>query len=115
MPLLPLLLLLLLLPPLLLLLATCSVAVATRRAFETHQHVKVQPFGSLVNGLSTWNSDVDLVVTGLVKPSRITGGFSQKDKRVVYRALDKIAHQLRRCDLAGPSSGKCDMTFTVCA
>eukprot|EP00775_Hariotina_reticulata_P011452 gene11452-11598_t len=71
------------------------VAVATRRAFETHQHVKVQPFGSFVNGLSTWNSDVDLVVTGLVKPSRITGGFSRNDKRLVYRALDKIAYQLR--------------------
>ncbi|WIA23026.1 hypothetical protein OEZ86_009941 [Tetradesmus obliquus] len=72
------------------------VAAATKRSFEDVSHIRVQPFGSFVNGLSTWNSDVDLVVTGLAKPSRITGGFSHNDKKVVYRALDRIAAALRK-------------------
>jgi non-canonical poly(A) RNA polymerase PAPD5/7 len=42
----------------------CSVAAATKRSFEDVSNIRVQPFGSFVNGLSTWNSDVDLVVTG---------------------------------------------------
>lgn len=74
----------------------CSVAAATKRSFEGTSGIRVQPFGSFVNGLSTWNSDVDLVVTGLAKPSRITGGFSQNDKRLVYRALERIASNLRK-------------------
>lgn len=41
-------------------------------------------------------SDVDLVVTGLVQPDSITGGFSPKDKRLVSSALERIAAQLRR-------------------
>eukprot|EP00878_Enallax_costatus_P008207 GHUV01008580.1.p1 GENE.GHUV01008580.1~~GHUV01008580.1.p1 ORF type:complete len:544 (+),score=136.06 GHUV01008580.1:826-2457(+) len=72
------------------------VASATKQSFAGNPNVRVQPFGSFVNGLSTWNSDVDLVVTGLAKPSRITGGFSHNDKRLVYRALDRIASALRR-------------------
>ena len=31
-------------------------------------------FGSFANGLSTWNSDLDLVVTGVMEPDRISGG-----------------------------------------
>ncbi len=31
-------------------------------------------FGSFANGLSTWNSDLDLVVTGVFEPDRLTGG-----------------------------------------
>jgi hypothetical protein len=41
-------------------------------------------------------SDVDLVVTGLVQPDSITGGFSPKDKRLVSSALERIATQLRK-------------------
>ena len=37
-------------------------------------HVDVEVFGSFANNLSTWNSDVDLVVTGLLEPDRVTGG-----------------------------------------
>lgn len=33
-------------------------------------------FGSFANGLSTWNSDLDLVVTGIYEPDRMTGGES---------------------------------------
>jgi hypothetical protein len=35
-------------------------------------------------------------MAGLAKPSRITGGFSHNDKRLVYRALDRIAANLRK-------------------
>lgn len=38
--------------------------------------VSVEVFGSFANGLSTWNSDVDIVVTGLLEPDRSTGGKS---------------------------------------
>lgn len=70
-----------------------------RKSFENPKsRVKVEPFGSFVSGLSIWNSDVDLVVTGLAVPSRITGGFSQADKPFVSRCLERIASQLRRCD-----------------
>ncbi|KAI8469643.1 MAG: hypothetical protein J3K34DRAFT_522009 [Monoraphidium minutum] len=58
--------------------------------------VKVQPFGSFVSGLSTWNSDVDIVISGLVTPSRLTGGFGQADKRFVTKVLDRVARELRR-------------------
>jgi len=41
-------------------------------------------------------SDIDLVVTGLVQPSTLTGGFDAGDKRLVFTALERIATQLRR-------------------
>jgi hypothetical protein len=37
-----------------------------------------------------------LLAAGLAKPSRITGSFSHNDKRLVYRALDRIAGNLRK-------------------
>jgi hypothetical protein len=37
-----------------------------------------------------------MFAAGLAKPSRITGGFSHNDKRLVYRALDRIAASLRK-------------------
>jgi hypothetical protein len=40
-------------------------------------------------------SDIDLVVTGLVQPSSMTGGFESGDKRIVSTALERIARQLR--------------------
>jgi DNA polymerase sigma len=43
------------------------VRACARKAFENSKRATVQPFGSLVSGLSTWASDVDLVVTGLVR------------------------------------------------
>ncbi len=46
----------------------------TRKAFPDARKVQVEVFGSFANGLSTWSSDVDLVVTGLVEPDRVTGG-----------------------------------------
>lgn len=47
----------------------------TRKAFaDTGRKVDVEVFGSFANGLSTWNSDVDLVITGLMEPDKSTGG-----------------------------------------
>jgi len=78
--------------------AVCPVLLLPRAApLRPTSTSRCSPLAASFNGLSTWNSDVDLVVTGLVKPSRITGGFSHNDKRLVYKALDKIAAQLRRC------------------
>jgi hypothetical protein len=88
-----------LLLPLLSLCPPCSVRLCARRAcaeFAEAGEFRVQPFGSFVSGLSTWDSDVDIVITGLVDPSPITGGFTQADKRMVAKCLDRIARELRR-------------------
>lgn len=34
----------------------------------------MEVFGSFANGLSTWSSDLDLVVTGIMEPEKHTGG-----------------------------------------
>jgi hypothetical protein len=36
------------------------------------------------------------VVTGLVRPSSVTGGFAGGDKQLVFRALERIATQIRK-------------------
>lgn len=38
------------------------------------RHVELQVFGSFANGLSTWCSDLDLVVAGVMEPDRVSGG-----------------------------------------
>lgn len=48
-----------------------------KRAFPQLKGVEVHVFGSFANGLSTWTSDVDLVVTGMLQPERSTGGEPQ--------------------------------------
>ena len=57
--------------------------------------------GSFASGLSTWHSDVDLVVTGLFEPDRTTGCYDLKDRGRVTARLRKIADQLRRCAWGG--------------
>eukprot|EP00195_Chlamydomonas_chlamydogama_P017015 CAMPEP_0202894832 /NCGR_PEP_ID=MMETSP1392-20130828/4140_1 /ASSEMBLY_ACC=CAM_ASM_000868 /TAXON_ID=225041 /ORGANISM="Chlamydomonas chlamydogama, Strain SAG 11-48b" /LENGTH=516 /DNA_ID=CAMNT_0049579635 /DNA_START=427 /DNA_END=1974 /DNA_ORIENTATION=- len=69
----------------------------TFKAFpDMRQSLKVEVFGSFANGLSTWNSDVDLVVTGLLEPDRVTGGYDMSDRGRVTARLRKITEQLRR-------------------
>jgi len=66
--------------------------------------VRVEAFGSFVSGTSTWASDVDLVVRGLVPPVRegpganggAGGGYRGAERAAVSRALDRLARQLRR-------------------
>ena len=78
-----------------------TVAAATRRGLDGVElpqgaRVRVQPFGSFVSGLSTWDSDVDVVIAGIATPSRLTGGFATADKRFVARVLDRVARELRK-------------------
>ena len=52
---------------------------STNKAFpDLRGKFKVEVFGSFANGLSTWHSDVDLVVTGLFEPDRTTGCYDTK-------------------------------------
>jgi non-canonical poly(A) RNA polymerase PAPD5/7 len=58
--------------------------------------VRVAPFGSFVSGLGTWDSDIDLVITGLLEPDRVTGGFAPADKRKVVKLLQQVANRMRK-------------------
>lgn len=65
--------------------------------------VRVEAFGSFVSGTSTWASDVDLVVRGLLPPARNGaapggggGAYRGAERQAVSRALDRLARQLRR-------------------
>lgn len=51
-----------------------SVRACAARAFSDVRDLDVEVFGSFANGLSTWSSDVDVCVTGLMEPDRTTGG-----------------------------------------
>jgi non-canonical poly(A) RNA polymerase PAPD5/7 len=62
--------------------------------------VRVEAFGSFVSGTSTWASDVDLVVRGLLPPARdnahTSPSYRGAERAAVSRALDRLARQLRR-------------------
>jgi hypothetical protein len=51
----------------------CSVRACANRAFADSRDMDVEVFGSFANGLSTWSSDVDVCVTGLMTPDKVTG------------------------------------------
>lgn len=53
-------------------------------------------FGSFASGLSTWASDVDMVVTGLAVPDRVTGGYDRGERDAIARMLDRLVRQLKR-------------------
>lgn len=60
----------------------CRVRQAVAGAFtEGKRNVRTEVFGSYVNGLATWQSDIDLVVTGLHKPHPVKGGGSDCGRR----------------------------------
>lgn len=64
----------------------------------SYSGVAVQPFGSYVNGLGTADSDLDLVVTGVVQPCDPAVGFYSKSERpAVARLLDRLQGPLQRC------------------
>ena len=86
---------------------THRIRACTNTAFpDMRGKIKVEVFGSFANGLSTWHSDVDLVVTGLFEPDRATGGYSGGDKGRVTARLRRIADQMR----AGKKGSKPDVT-----
>lgn len=72
-----------------------SVQTCVLKAFD-EKDVEVQAFGSFVNGLSLWDSDIDVVTTGVMFPDKLTGGFDRTDRRAVANQLDKIVQQLRK-------------------
>lgn len=55
-----------------------------------------EAFGSFTNDLATWHSDLDMVVTGLAVPDRITGGYDRSERSAIAHYLEKIVQQLRR-------------------
>ena len=60
------------------------IRLCANKAFpDLRGKFKVEVFGSFANGLSTWHSDVDLVVTGLFEPDRTTGCYDTKVGRDV--------------------------------
>jgi DNA polymerase sigma len=68
-----------------------------KKAFITNgRRVEVEPFGSFVNNLSTWNSDVDLVVTGVMEPDRWVA-TAQEARRATGSGLALV----KQVDLAG--------------
>eukprot|EP00798_Chlamydomonas_sp_ICE-L_P005147 gene5147-34957_t len=73
-----------------------GIRQGTKKAFPDMHKVRVQVFGSFANGLSTWNSDVDLVVTGMMEPDRLTGGYDVTDRGRVAARLRRIADQVRQ-------------------
>lgn len=73
-----------------------GVKFCVKKIYAARKRVKAQVFGSFVNGLSTWNSDVDIVITGVMEPDRISGGYDQSERRTVSLHLDKVAVALRR-------------------
>jgi len=72
------------------------VRSCANRAFADVRDVDVEVFGSFANGLSTWSSDVDVCVTGLMAPDRITGCYDVKERGKVTVRLRKIGDYLRR-------------------
>ncbi|MEW5307286.1 MAG: hypothetical protein WDW36_009693 [Sanguina aurantia] len=75
-----------------------GLRLCVRRAFPQLKGVEVHVFGSFANGLSTWTSDVDLVVTGMLQPERSTGGYELADRGRVSARLKAIADSLRKAN-----------------
>ncbi|KAG2438992.1 hypothetical protein HYH02_010783 [Chlamydomonas schloesseri] len=73
-----------------------AVRGGVRRVWPGARGVELQVFGSFANGLSTWNSDLDLVVTGIYEPDRMTGGYEINDRGRITAKLRKIAEALNR-------------------
>ncbi|GLI65792.1 hypothetical protein VaNZ11_009411 [Volvox africanus] len=73
-----------------------AIRAGVRKVWPNARHVELQVFGSFANGLSTWNSDLDLVVTGVMEPDRVSGGYEPGDRAKITARLRKIADALNR-------------------
>ncbi|KAG1665929.1 hypothetical protein FOA52_004518 [Chlamydomonas sp. UWO 241] len=62
---------------------------------DYHDVISVQVYGSHASGLSTWQSDVDIVITGMFEPERSTGCYDIRDRGRVTARLRRIADVLR--------------------
>ncbi|GMH40260.1 hypothetical protein BSKO_08164 [Bryopsis sp. KO-2023] len=69
------------------------IHIVRKACFDTFgSGVQVTPFGSYANGLATRASDVDLVITGLIKPDSPEGFFGYKQMRVAQnlQSLEEV-------------------------
>ncbi|GIL79163.1 hypothetical protein Vretimale_16704 [Volvox reticuliferus] len=73
-----------------------AIRAGVRKVWPNARQVELQVFGSFANGLSTWNSDLDLVVTGIMEPDRVSGGYEPADRAKITARLRKIADALNR-------------------
>jgi len=60
------------------------------------REVEVSPFGSYANGLAARHSDLDLVITGLLKPDTPEGFFGYKQV-LVWQHLEMLQKQILNC------------------
>ncbi|KXZ42112.1 hypothetical protein GPECTOR_202g374 [Gonium pectorale] len=73
-----------------------ALRASVRRVWPNTRSVELQVFGSFANGLSTWNSDLDLVVTGIFEPDRLSGGYEPADRAKITSKLRKLSEALNR-------------------
>ncbi|EFJ50275.1 hypothetical protein VOLCADRAFT_104084 [Volvox carteri f. nagariensis] len=73
-----------------------AIRAGVRKVWPNSRQVELQVFGSFANGLSTWSSDLDLVVTGVMEPDRVSGGYELADRAKITARLRKIADALNR-------------------
>ncbi|BDA45508.1 probable terminal nucleotidyltransferase 4B at N-terminal half [Coccomyxa sp. Obi] len=59
------------------------------------QLYRVFPFGSKASGLELWNSDIDVVILGVMEPSRDNLGYTEEEKYPVNNLLSKVVSLLR--------------------
>lgn len=72
---------------------------------HTHAHVmRVQPFGSYANGLSLAESDIDIVITGILQPDDERGGKTHADFQRVHACIVLSYMSMR---MQGLCSGCC--------
>lgn len=77
------------------------IHIIRKACYDVFKHnVQVTPFGSYANGLATRASDVDLVITGLMKPDTPEGffGYSQM---LVAQALQSLQNHLLNLEELG--------------
>ncbi|GFR47440.1 hypothetical protein Agub_g9163 [Astrephomene gubernaculifera] len=73
-----------------------GIRAGVRKVWPGARRVELQVFGSFANGLSTWGSDVDLVVTGISEPDKVTGGYEPNDRARITSRLRKLSEALHR-------------------
>ncbi|KAJ9507932.1 hypothetical protein QJQ45_021174 [Haematococcus lacustris] len=74
-----------------------AIRQVAKKALPDYKRMEVQVFGSFASGLNTWSSDVDMVVTGIMRPDKATGGYDVADRGRVTARLRRIGEGLRRC------------------
>ena len=73
------------------------IEVLRKIAYETYgRDVELSPFGSYSNGLAARHSDLDIVITGLLKPDTPEGFFGHKQV-LVWELLEKLEQQILVC------------------